>query len=59
MVTLCYVEKNLSFFTVMHYVHVLCVHFGDQALHQTPSGGHASLGTTQQSQRVALKYTVI
>ena len=34
MVTLCYVEKILSFFKAMHHVHVHCVHCGDQALHQ-------------------------
>ena len=39
----------------MHHVHVHCVHFGELGITpKTPSGGHASLGTTQQSQRVAL-----
>ena len=46
MVKLYYVEKILLFFKTMHHVRTLCTFWG---VGITPSGGHASLGTAQQS----------
>ena len=37
----------------------LCTFWGQGITPKTPSGGHASLATTQQSQRITLKMAVV
>ena len=49
-VILCYLEINFAIFLGNVPKTLVNMPFGDQAL----SGGHVSVGTTQQSQRLAL-----
>ena len=58
MVRLCYVEKNSAIFlsiALITLANMCTVYKWESGITpKTPSGGHASVGTTQQSQRLAL-----
>ena len=54
MVKLCYVKKCCHFQSNAECTCTLCTFWELGITSKTPSGGHASLGTTQQSQRVTL-----
>ena len=55
MVKLCYVEKVLSFFQSNEpCTCALCTFWGLGITPKIPSGGHASLGSMQQPQRLTL-----
>ena len=47
-------KNSVIFQSNAPYTCTLCTFWGSGITPKTPGGGHASLGTTQQSQRVAL-----